>query len=91
MTITFETKDNISLLSLDKKLGFSNIGYYIASDFSCSKRYHDSCLFSLPNTIQIILYIDAFTLVNLLGTSAKQHKICAIYFTIGNIPYYQRS
>lgn len=67
------------------------LGNNIISDFSCSNRYHDSGFFSSPNTIQILLYIDDFTLTNPLGTSAKQHKICAIYFTIGNIPYHKRS
>lgn len=63
----------------------------IISDFSCGERYKKNSFFSLPNTLQILLYIDDFTLTNPLGTNSKKHKLCAIYFTIGNIPYHLRS
>lgn len=32
------------------------------------------------------LYIDDFEICNPLGTSRKKHKICAIYWTISNLP-----
>ena len=63
----------------------------IIENFTSSDKCKASSFFSESNTLQIQLYVDDFTLCNPLGTSAKKHKICAIYFTIGNIPYYLRS
>ena len=80
-------EDILSFISVPHKKSHPNI----ISDFSCGERFKDTILFSLPNTFQIILYIDDFTLTNPLGTSAKKHKLCAIYFSIGNIPYYLQS
>jgi len=68
----------------------SNINSDIISDYSSCNRFQNS-FFSRKNTISIQLYIDDFTLSNPLGTSAKKHKICALYFSIGNIPYKLRS
>ncbi|CAM1319404.1 Uncharacterised protein r2_g2771 [Pycnogonum litorale] len=44
-----------------------------------------------PNAIGIILYQDAFEVVNPLGAGRKKHKILAVYYTIVNIPAYCRS
>ncbi|XP_077972807.1 uncharacterized protein LOC120330222 [Styela clava] len=41
--------------------------------------------------LQIILYQDAFEIVNPLGSAKKKHKILATYFTLGNIHPYCRS
>lgn len=34
----------------------------------------------------LCLYIDDFELCNPLGTSRKKHKICAVYWILGNLP-----
>lgn len=41
---------------------------------------HDKLKFAL------ILYIDDFEVSNPLGTSRKIHKVCAVYWTLANIP-----
>lgn len=44
----------------------------------------------LPNTMKLILYQDAFEVVNPLGSAKRKHKILAVYFTLGNIyPQYR--
>ena len=60
-------------------------------DFNTAEKCQKSSFFSSPNTLQINLYIDDFVLTNPLGTSAKSHKICAIYYIINNIPFALRS
>lgn len=32
------------------------------------------------------LYVDDFEICNPLGTSCKKHKICAVYWTLSNLP-----
>ena len=34
----------------------------------------------------MILYVDDFEICNPLGTSRKKHKICALYWILGNLP-----
>lgn len=46
---------------------------------------------SSPSTLQIILYQDAFELVNPLGSARKKHKLLAVYMTLANIYPYHRS
>nr|XP_039257005.1 uncharacterized protein LOC120333732 [Styela clava] len=48
------------------------------------------CNNSLPR-LQIILYQDAFEIVNPLGSAKRKHKILACYFSLGNIYPYCRS
>lgn len=36
--------------------------------------------------ISLILYIDEFEICNPLGTSKKKHKICGLYWILGNLP-----
>ena len=38
-----------------------------------------------PNALRIILYQDAYEIVNPLGSAKKKHKILGVYFTLGNI------
>lgn len=42
-------------------------------------------------SISLGLYIDDFEICNPLGTSRKKHKLCAIYWIIGNLPVRDRS
>ena len=47
--------------------------------------------FKMKNALQIELYVDDYQIVNPLGNKTKKHKICAFYFSIGNIPVKFRS
>ena len=42
-------------------------------------------------TLALNLYIDDFEVANPLGTSKGKHKMCAVYWTIANIPAKYRS
>ncbi|KAL2085000.1 hypothetical protein ACEWY4_020518 [Coilia grayii] len=42
-------------------------------------------------TLALSLYIDEFEVANRLGTSKGKHKMCAVYWTIANIPAGYRS
>ncbi|KAJ8667819.1 hypothetical protein QAD02_009482 [Eretmocerus hayati] len=44
-----------------------------------------------PGALEIILYQDAFEIVNPIGSSKKKHKILAVYMTLGNLPEHLRS
>ncbi|KAF7656394.1 hypothetical protein LDENG_00041990 [Lucifuga dentata] len=41
--------------------------------------------------LSVILYIDDFEIANPLGTSKKIHKVCAVYWTLANLPIKCRS
>lgn len=41
--------------------------------------------------LSIILYVDDFEIANPLGTSKKIHKVCAVYWTLANLPVKYRS
>ncbi|XP_058252312.1 uncharacterized protein LOC131357377 isoform X3 [Hemibagrus wyckioides] len=43
-------------------------------------------LFSDDLRISLCLYVDDFEICNPLGTSRKKHKLCAIYWVLGNVP-----
>src|SRR5947199_10115322 len=43
-----------------------------------------------PDALRIILYQDAFEIVNPIGAAKKKHKLLAIYMSLGNIPHYLR-
>ena len=63
----------------------------IVSDFYSASKFKTETHFTNVYSIQIILYVDDFCLTNPLGTSAIQHKICAVYFSLANIPRHLRS
>ncbi|XDV26354.1 hypothetical protein PO909_030098, partial [Leuciscus waleckii] len=42
--------------------------------------------FSDELRISVCLYVDDFEICNPLGTSRKKHKLCAIYWILGNVP-----
>lgn len=49
--------------------------------------YKNNSFFSCGDLrISIWLYIDDFELCNPLGTSRKKHKLCAVYWVLGNLP-----
>ena len=61
------------------------------SDKPVFKSFWDGVLFnrnailSTGCAISLILYVDDFEICNPLGTSRKKHKICAIYWILGNL------
>lgn len=64
----------------------------VLTDFKDGKNFISNPLFQeSPGAIQIILFQDAFELVNPLGSAKKKHKILAVYFTICNLPAVYRS
>lgn len=62
------------------------------SDKEVYRSFWDGLLFkrnvvlSKECSISLILYIDDFEICNPIGTSRKKHKICALYWTLGNLP-----
>lgn len=44
-----------------------------------------NAILSTGCAISLILYVDDFEICNPLGTSRKKHKICAIYWILGNL------
>lgn len=64
----------------------------ILGDFCDGVRFHDNELFSKqPNSLQIQLYCDDFTVANPLGTHVHLLKFCVLYFVLGNLPPMHRS
>lgn len=47
---------------------------------------HNEFLSDNELRLSVCLYIDDFELCNPLGTSRKKHKICAVYWILGNLP-----
>lgn len=41
--------------------------------------------------IELVLYQDAFEVVNPLGSAKKLHKVVAVYMTLANLPIYARN
>ena len=50
------------------------------SSFTCNQFYIDN-----PSALRIILYQDAFEVVNPLGSGRKKHKVIAIYLTLADL------
>ncbi|CAI5685968.1 unnamed protein product [Oreochromis niloticus] len=44
-----------------------------------------------PHCLKLVLYQDAFEVVNPLGSAKKKHKVLAVYFSLLNIPPHARS
>lgn len=64
-------------------------GYFT---FRNGSLYKDNPLLMGANfSITLCLYIDDFEVANPLGTSKKLHKLCAVYWVLGNIPTKFRS
>lgn len=51
------------------------------------EHYKSNCLLVVEELrISIKLYIDEFEICNPLGTSRKKHKLCGVYWVLGNLP-----
>ena len=62
------------------------------SDITDGRVFQSNDLFkSHPNSLQLILYQDAFEVCNPLGSSRKKHKILGVYLTLGNFSPHFRS
>lgn len=44
-----------------------------------------------PECLKLILYQDAFEIVNPLGSARKKHKVVAVYLSLANLPVHVRS
>lgn len=62
----------------------------IFQDYTDGYVYKNNPLFQASNSIRLILYQDAFELVNPLGSAKKLYKILAVYLVLGNMPSYCR-
>lgn len=55
--------------------------------FCCGDRFKKIELFRRhPNSLQLQIASDDFEICNPLSSKANRHKICAVYFTIQNLP-----
>ncbi|XP_016842392.1 uncharacterized protein LOC103315333 [Nasonia vitripennis] len=54
--------------------------------YKCNTFFNDN-----PDALKIILYQDAFEVVNPIGAAKKKHKILAVYMSIENLPENLRS
>lgn len=54
---------------------FYDGAFFKENDFLCQQK-----------SISLILYVDDFEICNPLGTSRRKHKICGIYWVLGNLP-----
>lgn len=43
-----------------------------------------------PESLPLILYQDAFEVVNPIGSAKKKHKVIGVYFTLANLPPFYR-
>lgn len=59
----------------------------IIKQFCCGKLYRSQEFFRLnPSAIQIQIAIDDMEICDPLSSKSGLHKVCAVYFTIANIP-----
>lgn len=64
----------------------------VLEDVSDSQNVKDNALLQhYPSFLSLILYQDAFEVVNPLGSGKKKHKILAVYMTLGEILPHNRS
>ena len=68
--------ENQQLTSLAEYRTIRDGEYYKQNHFLCCKDLR----------IALHLYIDDFEICNPLGTSRKKHKLCGVYWVLGNLP-----
>lgn len=62
-------------------------GSKLYSNFSSGSCFANNELFqSFPNSLQLQISVDDFEPCNALQSKAGRHKICAVYFSIHNLP-----
>lgn len=80
-SLYFEFNDNIqsNVIGRDGTKKYSN--------FSSGSCYANNQLFqSHPNSLQLQISVDDFEPCNALQSKSGRHKICAVYFSIHNLP-----
>ena len=61
-------------------------------DYNDGLNFRSNSFFSEnKNALQIILYQDAFEIVNPIGSAKKKHKLLAVYYSLGNLNSCARS
>lgn len=71
-------------LEYNKKVT-SNTGVY--EDFRCGSVFKNNALYQkYPNSLQIKIMTDDFTVANPLGPRSSTHKLCGMYFLVENLP-----
>jgi len=60
-------------------------------DVTDGSAFKQSPLYSERKTFRIILYQDAFEVVNPLGSAKKKHKLIGVYYTLANFAAEKRS
>ena len=64
----------------------------VLSDFTDGCSFKANCFFKTNSpSLQLILFQDAFEVVNPLGSSKTKYKVLAVYMSLGNIPPQFRS
>ncbi|KAI2644731.1 RecBCD enzyme subunit RecC [Labeo rohita] len=64
----------------------------VLEDVRDGKTYKENSLLQeFPSSVSIILYQDAFEVVNPLGSGKKKHKLLAVYMTLSDILPHNRS
>ena len=64
----------------------------IFEDITDGKTFKRNELFqNSPNSVKVLLYQDAFEVVNPLGSAKKKHKVLGVYFTLADFYPYNRS
>lgn len=65
-----------------------NVNQQLYCSFQNGEHYKNNLFLSGKDLrISLCLYVDDFELCNPLGTSRKKHKLCAIYWVLGNLPH----
>ena len=63
----------------------------VFSDWTSGSCYKKSSFAEDDTAIRLILYQDAFEVVNPLGSARKKHKLLGVYMSLGNIHTFNRS
>jgi len=83
----FTDKSVRNELGYQKKPGKKDV----LEDFMDGNVYKNNKFFQEnPDALRIILYQDAFEIINPIGAAKRKHKLLAIYMCLGNVPYYLR-
>nr|XP_055056165.1 uncharacterized protein LOC129440700 [Misgurnus anguillicaudatus] len=80
-----ERKDIVDKLLDNHAASSANVDQY--ASFQDGEYHKNNPFFSNEDLrISLCLYIDDFEVCNPLGTSCKKHKLCAVYWILGNLP-----
>ncbi|KAG7472949.1 hypothetical protein JOB18_038124 [Solea senegalensis] len=64
----------------------------VLSDISDGQIFKSNVFFAQnPSCLKLVLYQDAFEIVNPLGSAKTRHKVLAVYASVANLPLHVRS